>query len=109
MKRLQNGLAQMLRMLHGGYSGKHSPSTASPETGSCTVLGFDGLGKPHRHVYMLLTVILCQALALPFYNLIVVENLQTVSNSAIRANGTAGDLAAALGCSCGRKMSRDTA
>jgi hypothetical protein len=65
---------------------------------------------------MLLTTILCQALALPFYNLplsflnlIVVENLQTVSNSAIRANETAGDLSAALGCPYGRKMSRDTA
>jgi hypothetical protein len=80
-----------------------------PETGSCTVLGFDGLGKPHRRVYMLLTIILCQALALPFYNLIVVKNLQTVSNSAIRAKGTAGDLSVALGCSCGRKMSRNTA
>lgn len=75
-------------MLHGSYSGKHSPSTASLETGLPTVLRFHGLGKSRAYVYMLLTVILCRALALPLYILVVVKNLQSGSISAIGTSGT---------------------
>jgi hypothetical protein len=95
-------------MLHGSYSGKHSPSTARPETDLCTVLGFDGLGKTRAHVYMLLTVILCRALALPFYNLVIVENLQTGSISAIGTR-PAGSLSPAPERASDRKMGQDQA
>jgi len=95
-------------MLHGSYSGKHSPSTASPETGLCTLLAFDGLGKTRTYVYMLLTFILCRALALPFYNLVVVENLQTGSISAIGTRSPAQCIPAQDRVS-GRKMSQDQA
>ncbi|URK88133.1 hypothetical protein LP421_11775 [Rhizobium sp. RCAM05350] len=91
-------------MLHGGYSGKHSPSTASPETGSCTVVGFDDLGKPHPYVYMLLTIILCRPLALLFYNLDIVENLQTGSFSAIGTSGSPTSRLAMPNRTNGRKM-----
>jgi len=91
-------------MLHGGYSGKHSPSTASPETGSCTLVGFDDLGKARVYVYMLLISILCRALALPFYNLVVVENLQTGSFSAIGTSGRAVSRPAMPNLTGGKKM-----
>jgi hypothetical protein len=96
-------------LLHGGYSGKHSPSTASPQTGSCTVVGFDGLGKAHPYVYMLLTIILCRALALLLYNLVIVENLQTGSFKAIRTFRAAICGLAMPDRTNGRKMSQDTA
>jgi hypothetical protein len=96
-------------MLHGGYSGKHSPSTASPQTGLCTLLGFDGLGKTRAYDYMLLTFILCRAIALPFYNLVVVENLQTGPISAIGTSGPTRYLSAASDRASGRKMSQDRA
>jgi len=107
MKTLQK-VRQAPQLLHGGYSGKHSPSTASPETGPYTVLRFDGLGKTRVYVYMLLTVILCRALALPFYNLIVVKNLQTSSISATGTRGPAQCIPAQDRVS-GRKISRDQA
>jgi hypothetical protein len=96
-------------LLHGGYSGKHSPSTASPETGSCTVVGFDDLGKAPPYVYMLLTIILCRALALPLYNLVIVENLQTGSFSAIGTSGPAMSRQALPNRTNGKKMGQDPA
>ncbi|WP_438749258.1 hypothetical protein [Pararhizobium sp. O133] len=109
IKRLQNGPGKNADMLHGGYSGKHSPSTASPETGPCTLVGFDGLGKTRPYVYMLLTIILCRPLALPFYNLVIVKNLQTGSFSAIGTRRPTGFARIAMGCARDGKTGQDQA
>jgi hypothetical protein len=96
-------------MLHGGYSGKHSPSPASPETGLRTLVGFDGLGKTQPHVYMLLTIILCRALVLPFYNLVIVKNLKTGSYSAIGTRRPTGCMRIVMGWAPDGKTSQDQA
>lgn len=58
---------------------------------------------------MLLTIILCRALALLFYNLVIVENLQTGSISAIGTFGLAMPRLAMANRTYGRKMGQDPA
>jgi len=58
---------------------------------------------------MLLTIILCRALALLFYNFVIVENMQTGSFNAIGTSSSAMSRLARGNWTDGRKMGQDPA